>query len=771
MLADFLFDVCAGCGARELHRAKLRSVWEKLVSPILIPYRCHACAQRHFKLAKLRIAPAKRLVIKQAAASSAFSWTDHVSSAAFAKEPSFRRLAEPAVAVPAGSLEPVVSRVSAIAFLEPVGKAKQAVIAGPVGVAHPVPDLKEAEPPVPDKPGVRHYRVAVALRKIGRAFARIRKPALWAVVVVSGVELILQVAAVAVWFANRPQPRHLVLCVGDSYTFGTGATGSEFSYPSALERLLQKDDRSWQVVNAGWPDQDSRDTVLTLPDQLLHFHPSRVYIAIGAMDALTQPKAVSPGTEKAVSYDFPLVWRTPLLYEQLLGGANSLAEKTAVDYTAFVRYVKFRMNRSAGPSPTGTWLYGGQLLVRIQDNGRITFGKTELFWDAHGDQLNTVPVIPGSAAAEQYQWKRRGKLLMIKGGLFPQGIVLQPVGPEEARRLDAAAAPETEMKPEAVVPSATTESSLDKQAQQEKNLESALSKTKPSQRFFLRSELTRIYARDGKRGEARGELEKMRQDMDAAGDSEPMVDKYIDSAETIGEGARALAAAREFALRYTGNALLQKTIAWESYQNRDTDSATVAIDKALQLESNSNARAGILNMRAQIFLDTNVPKSLESLIEAYAITGDEFTLRRQLDRGLVLYNPELLELTFEKMKASFELRQGIRRAINGLERRPYGDIASVMAKNLRLMVEIVRATGSEVVFLSYPLAGDGKANDVLRRVANEKKVALIDLEAAFTKRLENTPREDLFAPDGHLTNKGYALIADLVAPDIRKRKQ
>jgi hypothetical protein len=327
------------------------------------------------------------------------------------------------------------------------------------------------------------------------------------------------------------------------------------------------------------------------------------------------------------------------------------------------------------------------------------------------------------------------------------------------------------MKPEAVVPSATTESGLDKQAQQEKNLESALRKTKPSQRFFLRSELTRIYARDGKRGEARGELEKMRQDMDAAGDSEPMVDKYIDSAETIGEGARALAAAREFAPRYTGNALLQKTIAWESYQNRDTDSATVAIDKALQLESNSNARAGILNMRAQIFLDTNVPKSLESLIEAYAITGDEFTLRRQLDRGLVLYNPELLELTFEKMKASFELRQGIRRAINGLERRPYGDIASVMAKNLRLMVEIVRATGSEVVFLSYPLAGDGKANDVLRRVANEKKVALIDLEAAFTKRLENIPREDLFAPDGHLTNKGYALIADLVAPDIRKRKQ
>jgi hypothetical protein len=265
----------------------------------------------------------------------------------------------------------------------------------------------------------RRDRVAAALLKIGPGFGRIRKPFLWAVVVICGVELILQVAAVALWFANRPEPRHLVLCVGDSYTFGTGATGSDFSYPSALQRLLQKDDKSWQVVNAGWPDRDSRDTVLTLPDQLLHFHPSRVYIAIGAMDALTQPKAVAPGIAKAVSYNFPLIWRTPLLLEQLQGGGNSLAARTAVDYTAFVRYAKFRISRPSGPSPIGTWLYQGQLLVRIQDNGRIRFGKTELFWEADGDKVNTVPVIPGSAPAAQYQWERRGKLLIVKGGEFP----------------------------------------------------------------------------------------------------------------------------------------------------------------------------------------------------------------------------------------------------------------------------------------------------------------------------------------------------------------
>jgi len=128
-------------------------------------------------------------------------------------------------------------------------------------------------------------------------------------------------------------------------------------------------------------------------------------------------------------------------------------------------------------------------------------------------------------------------------------------------------------------------------------------------------------------------------------------------------------------------------------------------------------------------------------------------------------------LSFKNVQASFEVRQEVRSAINQLEHRPFGDIGSVMAHHLRLMADMVRTTGAEVVFMSYPTAGDGHVNDVLRRVAAEKQAPWIDVEAAFQNRLKTTPKEELFVPDGHLTDKGYALMSELVVADIRQRKQ
>ena len=84
---------------------------------------------------------------------------------------------------------------------------------------------------------------------------------------------------------------------------------------------------------------------------------------------------------------------------------------------------------------------------------------------------------------------------------------------------------------------------------------------------------------------------------------------------------------------------------------------------------------------------------------------------------------------------------------------------------------MVRATGAEVVFVSYPLAKAGRVNEVIRQIATEKNAGLIDVEKVFARHLEITPAEELFEPDGHLTDQGYALVADLVAADVSKRKR
>ena len=749
MFADLSFDVCSRCSSRELRRAKLRGPLELLASPLLIPYRCRACDLRQFKHAGVRINSAK---------SSTRS--------------------------PEKSAVPVeVNRAVFVSSRRPrqVRPASYSAVAtAPPPPAESIAPAQENPPsntPTPNTPAVPPLRglVTGAVQGIGLGLARLRKPVLCVLVIAAGIELILQAAAASIWFSHKPQPRHLVLCIGDSYTFGNGATTSEFSYPAVLETLLRQDDKTWQVVNAGWPDLDSRDTALALPNQLLRYRPSVVYILVGARDFLTRPKAAPPGIAKAVAYDFPLILRTPLLFESLAHQSTDLYVSSQAALWHELHVIKFRWRHLSGPSPAGTWLYQKQV-VRIQSDGTVRFGGLEFRWDTSGNQLDLFPVNGNTAPAMHFRWARQGRALLIQGGGFPTGTLLQPVEENEALKLEAKTVHNPPLKSGRAQPPASGQKNPepqdpDPQIAQEEKLEKALSIAKPPSRFYIRSNLTRVYARDAKRGLAESEFAKMLTEMDAAGDPEAMVETFIETAEKLGDGARALATARTYAPRFASNPFLQKTIAWESYENRDFSTAAAASEKALQLARDNKTRVDLLNMRAQILLDVNIPQSLSSVIEAYQIKRDEFELRRRLEPNLVLYSSELVDSTLDKLKADFWVRQGVHDAITELRHRRYGDISSVMTKNLRLMAEMVRSTGAQVVFLSYPFTGVANVNEALRRVAGEEHASLTDIETAVTKRLSTTAKEQIFAPDGHFTNAGYAMVAQLAAAEITRRKQ
>jgi len=729
---ELCLDVCAACGSSDFRPSKLNGFVEKLASPFLIPYRCRSCACRQFKLAKLRVSSTKRVVLNDATAKVLPESPD-----------------VPPAVLPTAPLSPLLP--------DPAARKKSNKS------AHLVAWHKQA------LAFLHRLSIAAIFRRIRSALTRVRRPAICALIGVAGFELILQVAALAMWYSDRPRPQHLVLCIGDSYTFGTGATASEFSYPSILGKLLRRTDESWQVVNAGWPDHDSRDAVLTLPDYLLHYRPAKVYIVVGARDFLTRPNPAPGSITKSVSYSFPMVWRTALAFRDFAKWVKVASAKVSVPASDWLRVQISRGHRLFGPSPIGAWLYQGQV-IRIRDDGLVTFGDVKFRWETHGDQLDLIPANGVAGPPAHYQWERRGQGLFIKGGIFPEGLLLEPLEDGEARLLEAEAARSAQHRSVNAPPSSASAFDLDKQTEREEKLRLALNNAQPAARFFLRSNLSRLCARIGKCGQATAELAQMRSEMDAAGDPEPMVETYIDTAEFIDEGALALAAARTFAPRYASNAAIEKAIAWESYRNRDFGSAVAAIDKALSLAGRSSARAAILNMRARIFLDNNPPKSLESLIEAYETNGDEFALRSQLDPGLGVYNQELLNLSLDNLNASFDVRQAVRNAVNELKHAS-GDIETVLARNLRLMADMVRATGAEAVFVSYPLAESDRVNKVIRQVASEKNAGLIDIEPTFSQHLQITHTKVLFEPDGHLTNQGYALVADLVAADVSRRKQ
>jgi len=125
------------------------------------------------------------------------------------------------------------------------------------------------------------------------------------------LELALQLAAL---IASRSGPSAPggsapVLCIGDSYTYGLGATATERSYPGVLQvALRQQLAGAPAVVNAGWPGQNSREALLRLDRQLEEQAPQLVCVLIGLNDSWTRPRAVG-AEELAHGEDAGFVWR------------------------------------------------------------------------------------------------------------------------------------------------------------------------------------------------------------------------------------------------------------------------------------------------------------------------------------------------------------------------------------------------------------------------------------------------------------------------------
>jgi lysophospholipase L1-like esterase len=86
---------------------------------------------------------------------------------------------------------------------------------------------------------------------------------------------------------SRPRPRAQrvpagasVLALGDSLTYGTGAT-PETAYPAVLAALT-----GWEVHNAGVPGDTTVQALQRLPALLQEFAPALVIVSIGGNDFL-----------------------------------------------------------------------------------------------------------------------------------------------------------------------------------------------------------------------------------------------------------------------------------------------------------------------------------------------------------------------------------------------------------------------------------------------------------------------------------------------------
>lgn len=85
--------------------------------------------------------------------------------------------------------------------------------------------------------------------------------------------------------AQPVPPGSTVLALGDSLTFGTGAS-AETCYPTVLAGLT-----GWNVVNAGVSGDTSAQALARLPALLAEHHPKLVIVSIGGNDFLRRQGA------------------------------------------------------------------------------------------------------------------------------------------------------------------------------------------------------------------------------------------------------------------------------------------------------------------------------------------------------------------------------------------------------------------------------------------------------------------------------------------------
>ncbi len=146
---------------------------------------------------------------------------------------------------------------------------------------------------------------------------------------------------------------------------------------------------------------------------------------------------------------------------------------------------------------------------------------------------------------------------------------------------------------------------------------------------------------------------------------------------------------------------------------------------------------------------------------------DRATLRMLLGMGGDVYTPALLESVLARLHTDDPCRREIRLILEEARHRSESASAAVLEAHLRRMIDLARQSGAQPVLLSYPFPSD--TNMVARRVAGELDAGWIDLEAEIAGFLKTGRREDLFVADGHLNDRGYAIIARLVADDVARR--
>ncbi|MEM7199155.1 MAG: GDSL-type esterase/lipase family protein [Planctomycetota bacterium] len=530
----------------------------------------------------------------------------------------------------------------------------------------------------------------------------------------------------------------VILCVGDSYTWGLGATDASGSYPQQLAARLQEAGHGdWTVVNGGWPGTNSNGLVAALGEKLAQNRPDIVCLLVGANDAWSRP-ALWDGTAAAPP-GFPLRWRTGRLVQLAWHWLRARPSSAATD--------------ADPPGFLGTWHDEDRELAFLPD-GRLLAAGIELRWSQRGD---AVFVRAADQPEERMDWSIVGDALVLRSPTF--GEVTLQRGPAPAASATPLArglrALEGGRPDEAVA-----------------LLEQAAAGAVPEAAAEALAGLARARVLLGDPPGARAAIATLRERREAT----PTL--TLDAAL-----AEALAAVgeREEAVRLAA-AVLERgdertaVRAWPVLFGYGDHSTTreVALDAVRNAERRGSLapdqRWQAAAFRAKLLLRKAPRDSLASLMEALDAGAPETYVLQALHEYRAIYTPELAEAYLRTQSPGPPRERHEMLLAKG--RAGVASVTEVLRAHYVSAIALCRRHGAEPVLLTYPLAIAGH-DATVESVAAELDVPWVSVRPAFDALLRTRSRQELFVPDGHCTDEGYGVMAakvfDVLTPLLRAR--
>ncbi|MBK8976051.1 MAG: SGNH/GDSL hydrolase family protein [Planctomycetes bacterium] len=553
------------------------------------------------------------------------------------------------------------------------------------------------------------------------------------------LEVVLQVAAYVIWSRRGTQPvaggdGDRVLCVGDSFTWGLGASDPANAYPRVLERQLAERGIAARVVNGGWPGNSSVDVLTPLQRRLRDYHPRLVLVLVGYNDFWSSGHP-APEDPDAFPFELRTLRLLRLLYAALTGSPRDDVDPDrpgAVEQAPVL---------GAWHDPNGVW-------IEFRPDGQVEtpagFLQSLWVWDAGRLWLTSRE----GGERQALDARVDGDSLTLAGGPFPAPVTFARGLPERTDYERGLRAERDGRRGDAV------------------RLYRAAVAAGGAEADRARRALVRMLAAGGEQAAAREVAEPLVAAWEAQRTS-ALGWLAIDALLDLGDVAAALRIAAGFLDAGLDQDRVAELLIRRGAELADREFLIAALERALERDGLAPARRATLAGVLASLAPDDVDRRLRAMVDLLLVDPDNPVFFGALSWDRERYPRDAFVRAVDATTSDPARRAAL---IATYDRAAAGDdrTADALAGNLAQIVRRCREAGAEPILLTYPIERAQVAAAV-RQVAAALQVEVIDLLAEFRARCDPAACAKLFTLDGHCNDDGYRLVGRIVAERIAPR--